>query len=115
MSAQHIPTPTRTHAAMTLGEALEILNGPGWECACIGRAGSIDPDSRCSCTLVWDQAVVLVRAAHIIVKLLADLHEHGPLRGDGPWFHRDARGQWAIFNRGTTAERWERLPDLPVK
>lgn len=65
-----LPRPTRTHAAMTLGEALAIVTAPPWACACIGRAGSIDPDWRCSCRLVFDQAAMLIRAAHIAVKLV---------------------------------------------
>lgn len=55
-------------AGMTLGEALDLLqaereHGPIW-CACIGPP--------LCCRYAYDQAKMLVRAAHIVVKLIDD-------------------------------------------
>lgn len=51
-------------AAMTLGEALELLNAPPWACACVG------PPFCCHYGFV--QAYALQRGAHIVAKLLAE-------------------------------------------
>lgn len=52
-------------AGMTLGEATEQRQGPGWACACRG--------SPFCCRYSWMQAAALNRAAHIVAKLLADV------------------------------------------
>lgn len=53
-------------ATMTLGEALELLDGPGWACACHGGP----PDGTSCCMRRYDRARLLVRAAGIVLQLL---------------------------------------------
>lgn len=57
---------------MTLGQALELLRGPSWACACIGPYPGSPPGALCPCMAAYAHARVLVRAAHIVVKLLSD-------------------------------------------
>jgi hypothetical protein len=51
--------------AMTLGKALEFLRAEPWGCACVGGPWC--------CRLRYAQAHALVRAAHVVVKQLAEL------------------------------------------
>jgi hypothetical protein len=51
-------------ARMTLGEAMRLLRGPSWACACTGF-----PDC---CVYRGAQARALQRGAHIVAKLVAD-------------------------------------------
>jgi hypothetical protein len=55
-------------APMTLGDATELLAGPAWACACCGPG----PWPGCFCGWRIDDAQALRRAAHIVVKQLAD-------------------------------------------
>lgn len=54
---------------MTLGEALVL---EPWWCACMGAPNGAPRNTPCHCRLVQDQRGRLIRAAHIVVKLLAD-------------------------------------------
>lgn len=58
-------------ADMTLGEAASLLHGGGWACACAG------PMPVCYCARTTQHANMLVRGAHITVKLIADMAERG--------------------------------------
>lgn len=51
-------------ARMTLGEAMRLLQGQGWACACTGFPNC--------CRYAFDQAWALQRGAHIVAKLMAD-------------------------------------------
>lgn len=51
-------------ARMTLGEAMRLLRGPSWACACTGF-----PDC---CVYRGAQARALQRGAHIVAKLVVD-------------------------------------------
>lgn len=52
-------------AGMALGEATELLTGEPVICACVGPP-------HC-CRYAWEQARALRRAAHIAVRMMADL------------------------------------------
>lgn len=52
-------------ARMTLGEAMRLLRGPSWACACTGFPNC--------CNYAFPQARALQRGAHIVAKLLADV------------------------------------------
>lgn len=61
---------------MTLGDAVDLVSGPGWGCACTGPwPGRAPGDLRCACQRVMDEARELRRAAHITVKLVATLRD----------------------------------------
>lgn len=62
--------PNCWNADMTLEQANQVVLGPSWACACVGR-----PHSRCPycwCQLSVGQAHAVRRAAHIAVKLLSE-------------------------------------------
>lgn len=56
-----------TEGDMTLGELAEALAYEPWGCACSG------PYPVCACARFWAEARALQRAAHIAIKMIADV------------------------------------------
>lgn len=65
--------PNRWRADMTLGEAIERRRY-SIACACIGPPHPSPPGTPCGCALTTGQGIALHRGAHIVAKLLAELH-----------------------------------------
>ena len=63
---------------MTLGEARRLLDNAGWACACIGPPIPSPRGTPCHCRLAFAQAEALVRAAHIMARLIQDAARKAP-------------------------------------
>lgn len=58
---------------MTLAEAIELLTGPSWACACIGPGPGAPAGAPCPCAVVSGHARDMQRAAHIAADLVAQV------------------------------------------